>query len=167
MPNLRAALALAAGLSSIAAAAALAEPVVRTGAPASPIAATVEVPAGADVIYLSGQLPPVIDPKAPPGTAAAYGDTTTQAVNTFKKIKDLLAEKKLGLGDIVMMRIYMIGDPAKGGRMDFEGMMAGYRQFFGTPEQPNKPSRSTVQVAGLAAPGAAMEIEVEAVRPRP
>jgi enamine deaminase RidA (YjgF/YER057c/UK114 family) len=86
-------------------------------------------------------------------------------VGVFKKIRDLLADKKLGLGDIVMMRIYMVGDPAKGGRMDFEGMMAGYRQFFGAPDQPNKPARSTVQVAALAAPGAAMEIEVEAVRP--
>lgn len=158
-------LGLAAALTLAAANAASAQ-VVRTGAPTAAIAASVEVPAGADTIYLSGQLPPVVDPKAPPGTPAAYGDTTAQAVNTFKKIKDLLAEKQLGLGDIVMMRIYMVGDPAKGGRMDFEGMMAGYRQFFGTPEQPNKPARSTVQVAALAAPGAAMEIEVEAVRPR-
>ena len=45
------------------------------------------------------------------------------------------------------------------------GMMAGYKQFFGTPDQPNKPARSTVQVAGLAAPGPSMEIEVTAARP--
>ena len=140
-------------------------PVVRTGAPTAPIAATVEVPGGLDIIYLSGMLPPVADPNAPPGTPAAYGDTTTQTVNLFKHMQDVLKEKGLTLGDVVMMRIYMVGDPAKDGHMDFAGMMAGYKQFFGTPEQPNKPARSTVQVAGLAAPGPAMEIEVTVARP--
>ena len=147
--------------------AARAEPpaVVRTGAPTAPIAATVEVPGRLDMIYLSGMLPPVADPSAPPGTPAAYGDTTTQTVNLFKHMQAVLAEKGLTLGDVVMMRIYMIGDPAKDGHMDFAGMMAGYKQFFGTPDQPNKPARSTVQVAGLAAPGPSMEIEVTAARP--
>lgn len=142
-----------------------AAPIVRTGAPTSPIAASVEVPAGSDIVYLSGMLPPVADPKAPPGTPAAYGDTTTQTVNLFKHMQAVLAEKGLTLGDVVMMRIYMVGDPSKDGHMDFAGMMAGYKQFFGTPDQPNKPARSTVQVAGLAAPGPSMEIEVTAARP--
>jgi enamine deaminase RidA (YjgF/YER057c/UK114 family) len=43
-------------------------------------------------------------------------------------------------------------------------MMTGYKQFFGTAEQPNKPSRSAVQVAALAAPGALVEIEVIAAK---
>ena len=50
--------------------------------------------------------------------------------------------------------------------MDFAGMMAGYTQFFGTSEQPNKPARSAVQVAALAFPGVMVEIEVIAVRHR-
>jgi enamine deaminase RidA (YjgF/YER057c/UK114 family) len=148
------------------AATASAAPVIRTGAATSAIAASVEVPAGSDLIWFSGMLPPVADPAAAPGTPAAYGDATTQAVNIFKRMKDALAEKGLTLGDVVMMRIYMVGDPTKDGKMDFAGMMVGYKQFFGTPEQPNKPARSTVQVAGLAAPGAAMEIEVLAARPK-
>ena len=56
---------------------------------------------------------------------------------------------------------YLIGDPAKGGRMDFDGLMAAYSQFFGTAEQPNLPARSTVQVAGLVQPGMLVEIEVQ------
>jgi enamine deaminase RidA (YjgF/YER057c/UK114 family) len=48
--------------------------------------------------------------------------------------------------------------------MDFAGMMASYTQFFGTPAQPNKPARSTVQVAALVAAGALVEIDVVAVR---
>jgi enamine deaminase RidA (YjgF/YER057c/UK114 family) len=43
-------------------------------------------------------------------------------------------------------------------------MMAAYTKFFGTAEQPNKPARSTVQVAGLVAQGALVEVEVIAVR---
>jgi enamine deaminase RidA (YjgF/YER057c/UK114 family) len=45
-------------------------------------------------------------------------------------------------------------------------MMAGYTKFFGTKEQPNKPARSAVQVAGLAVPGALLEIEVIAAKRR-
>jgi enamine deaminase RidA (YjgF/YER057c/UK114 family) len=50
--------------------------------------------------------------------------------------------------------------------MDFAGFMAGYTKFFGTPDQPNKPARSAVQVAALVAPGALVEIEVIAAKPR-
>ena len=46
----------------------------------------------------------------------------------------------------------------------FAGFMAGYSQFFGTKTQPNRPARSAMQVAALAAPGALIEIEVIAVR---
>ncbi len=40
-----------------------------------------------------------------------------------------------------------------------------YSTFFGTKEQPNLPSRSVFQVAGLASPAFLVEIEVTAVRP--
>jgi enamine deaminase RidA (YjgF/YER057c/UK114 family) len=68
------------------------------------------------------------------------------------------------MGDIVMMHVYLVGDPAKDGKMDFAGMMDGYKQFFGTKEQPNKPSRTTVQVSALAGPGYLVEIEVIAAK---
>jgi enamine deaminase RidA (YjgF/YER057c/UK114 family) len=41
-------------------------------------------------------------------------------------------------------------------------MNAAYAKFFGTSEQPNKPARSTFQVAALVAQGALVEIEVQA-----
>jgi enamine deaminase RidA (YjgF/YER057c/UK114 family) len=44
-------------------------------------------------------------------------------------------------------------------------MMAGYTQYVGTADQPNKPARTTVQIAGLASPGSLVEIEAEAVKP--
>ena len=68
--------------------------------------------------------------------------------------------------NVVAMTVYLAGDPAKGGRMDFEGMMAAYSQFFGTKEQPNKPARTKVQVVLPAgARGGLVEIDLVAVRP--
>ncbi len=69
------------------------------------------------------------------------------------------------MSDVIKMQVFLVGEPAKGGKMDFAGFMAGYTQFFGTPAQPNLPSRSVFQVAGLANPGFLVEIEVVAVRP--
>jgi enamine deaminase RidA (YjgF/YER057c/UK114 family) len=62
------------------------------------------------------------------------------------------------------MTVFLAGDPSKDGKMDFAGMMEGYKQFFGTAEQPNKPARSTVQVANLVGPGMMVEIEVVAAK---
>jgi enamine deaminase RidA (YjgF/YER057c/UK114 family) len=62
------------------------------------------------------------------------------------------------------MDVFLVGDPAHGGNMDFAGFMEGYRQFFGTAEQPNLPARSTMRVASLVSPGWLIEIEVAAVR---
>ncbi|MET0535596.1 MAG: RidA family protein [Steroidobacter sp.] len=126
-----------------------------------PIARAVEVPAGTSIIFHSGITPTPLDPKAPAGTAAYWGDTKTQALSAFARIKESLDQLGLSFGDVVAMTVYLVGDPAKGGRMDFEGFMAAYSQFFGTTEQPNLPARSTVQVAGLVQPGMLVEIEVQ------
>jgi enamine deaminase RidA (YjgF/YER057c/UK114 family) len=130
----------------------------------SPIAGMVIAPPGATTYYVSGMTGPVIDPSAPKGSVASYGDTKTQTVGALTAIKTALAAQNLGLGDVVMMHVYLAGDPSKDGKMDFAGMMEGYRQFFGTADQPNKPARSTVQVSALVAPGALVEIEVIAAK---
>ena len=119
-----------------------------------------------DTLYVSGQLPsPVTPADRDKGTAAVYGDTKTQSANVFGKIDALLKEQGLGMGDVVMMHVYLVGDPNNGGRLDFAGLNAAYSQFFGTKEQPNKPARSAVQVAALVMPGALVEIEVMAYAP--
>ena len=69
------------------------------------------------------------------------------------------------MGDVIKMQAFLVGDPEMDGKMDFAGFMRGYTQFFGTDEQPNLPSRSALQVAGLANPNYLVEIEVTAVRP--
>jgi enamine deaminase RidA (YjgF/YER057c/UK114 family) len=118
-----------------------------------------------DMLYLSGQLPtPVTPADREKGTPAIYGNTQAQSESTFAKIEALLKAQGLGMGDVVMMRVYMAADPAMGGKLDFSGMNAAYAKYFGTAEQPNKPARSTVQVAALVAAGALVEIEVQAAR---
>jgi len=129
-----------------------------------PIARAVEVPAGKTIIFHSGMTPAPLDPKAAPGTPEYWGDTKTQTLSVFARIKESLDKLGVGFGDVVAMTVYLAGDPAKGGRMDFDGMMAAYSQFFGTKEQPNLPARSTVQVAGLVQPGMMVEIEVQVVK---
>jgi enamine deaminase RidA (YjgF/YER057c/UK114 family) len=119
-----------------------------------------------DTLYVSGQVPdPVTPADAAKGVAAVYAkDTRSQSESVFRKIERILKEQGLGMGDVVKMQVFLVGDPAMGNKMDFAGMMAAYTKFFGTAEQPNKPARSTVQVAGLAATGALVEVEVTAVR---
>ena len=46
------------------------------------------------------------------GTPAVNGNTGQQAESIFRKIETLLKQQGLGLGDIVMMRVYMTTDPA-------------------------------------------------------
>ena len=56
-------------------------------------------------------------------------------------------------------------DKEKGGQCDFKGWFEAYAQFFGTPENPTKPARSTVGVAALVSPAWLIEIEAVAVYP--
>jgi enamine deaminase RidA (YjgF/YER057c/UK114 family) len=148
---------------SAAGAQAKAADVVRYPLPAGntfPIARAVAVPAGYNLIFHSGYTPAPANPKAKEGTAEYWGDTKTQALSTFERMRDSLHEIGVGFGDVVKMNVFLVGDPANGGRMDFKGFMDAYTQFFGTKEQPNLPARSAVQVAGLASPGVMVEIEV-------
>lgn len=130
-----------------------------------PIAQAVEVPAGTTLVFQSGALGSPKNPGATPGTAEYWGDTKEQSLSAFANIKKALASEGLGFGDVVKMLVFLVGDPANGGKMDFKGFMEAYTQYFGTPDQPNLPARSAVQVAGLAAPGALVEIEVILAKP--
>lgn len=68
-----------------------------------------------DTLYLSGQLAsPVTPADAAKGTAAVYGDTEAQTMSTLTKIEASLKSEGLSMGDVVMMHVYMAGDPAKG-----------------------------------------------------
>jgi enamine deaminase RidA (YjgF/YER057c/UK114 family) len=162
-------LATLAGLSAVLAisVAASAADVTRVPIPNStfPISLAVRVPAGAETIYFSGLTPPVAKSDVPKDTPEAYGgDTEAQAVAAFERLGAALQSQGLGFGNVVSLHVYLVGDPAKGGKLDFAGFQNAYTKFFATSDQPNKPARTTVQVAGLASPGIFVEIEAIAAK---
>lgn len=134
------------------------------GDPKFPIAAAVTVPAGYATVYLSGNLPDVAKPEAPKGSVEAYGNTETQTASVLAKLGATLEKLGLGYGDVVSATVYLVADPGNGGAMDFAGMNAAFSKVFGSEAQPNKPARSTVQVAALVLPGALVEIDLIAVQ---
>lgn len=154
---------IALGILLLVVAPASAEALKRIGAPESPISTSVELPGGSRIVYVSGTVPDVVNPAAVEGSVDRFGDTETQTRSVLSKIELVLGKHGMSSRDVVMMRVFLVAPPGQP-RMDFAGMMRGYRGFFGTAEQPNKPARSTMQVAGLVDPGWLVEIEVTAAR---
>lgn len=142
----------------------MSDSIQRTSVGDFPISQTVTVPASASLIFISGTLPDLHDASALAGTPAAYGNTEVQTVSVFNKLRKILRQQDLDLGDIVQLRVFLVGAEETGGKLDFAGLQAGYTQFFGTSEQPNKPARTALQVVALPLPGALIEVEAVAAR---
>jgi len=123
------------------------------------ISSAVKVPAGSEMLYVSGITPDMVT-GAP--AAAPFGDTKTQAASVLKKIGEILVAQGYGWEDAVMMRVLLVGDPAKGGGMDFAGMMESYNAVYAPLKK--KPARITSQVAALVRPGMMVEIELQAAK---
>jgi enamine deaminase RidA (YjgF/YER057c/UK114 family) len=114
---------------------------------------------------VSGTLPDVADEKAPAGSVGRFGDTETQVRSVLAKLAKELETAGFSMSDVVKMNVFLVGDPSKGGAMDFEGLMKAYLQLYGLGVRSRSlPARTTVQVAGLPVPGALVEIEVVAAR---
>jgi enamine deaminase RidA (YjgF/YER057c/UK114 family) len=123
------------------------------------ISSAVKVPAGSEMLYVSGITPEAVA-GAPPDRS--FGDTKTQTDSVLKRIGAILTAQGYGWEDVVMMRVLLVGDPTKGGGMDFAAMMEGYNAVYGSLKK--KPARITSQVAGLVRPGMMVEIEVQAAK---
>jgi enamine deaminase RidA (YjgF/YER057c/UK114 family) len=140
----------------------------HANSPAGLILQSVTVKPGATTLYLSGQLAAPIDPasKVSPAqlTAADFGDTKTQTISVLNKIKAILKQHGYAMSDVIKLTVFVAGDPKLGGKMDFAGMNDGFKQFFGTTENPGTVARSTIQVAALAAPAFLVEIEATAAK---
>ena len=150
-----AALALALGTTG-----AQAQGIERTGNPTGVIASTVTVPASAKFVYLAGSTASPVDPAKPD----EFGDTKAQTLNILTKMKATLEGMGMTMGDVVKVNVFLVGVPEREGRMDSPAMNEVFKTFFGTPEQPNKPARSTVQVAALGRPTTLVEIEAIAAK---
>lgn len=141
-----------------------AEGVIRNGdAPGRPILSSVEVPAGKNIVFLSGMVPPVVNPEAP-AAERHYGSMEAQTMAVLSRIEQHLKEIGLGMGDIIKAQAFLVADP-KTGEVDRAGFNTAFAKFFGTEAQPNKPARSAFTIAGLGSPQMFVEIEVIAVRP--
>ena len=118
-----------------------------------------------DTLYVAGQMAlPATPADKEKGTPAVYGDTKMQSLSALATIEKILKSQGLTMGDVVQMDVFLAGDPAKDGKMDFAGMNAAYSKFFGTADQPNKPVRAAMQVAHLATDWGLVEIQVVAVK---
>jgi enamine deaminase RidA (YjgF/YER057c/UK114 family) len=148
------------------AAPALAADVTFYGSSSSPISSAVIIPPGRACIWVSGTVPPVIKPDAPPGSRERYGDTRTQALGVLKSIESQLAQHGASLKDVVYLRAYLVADPAKEHKIDVAGWNAAYGEVFNTAANPTKTARSTVGVSALVNPDWLIEVEAFAVLPR-
>ena len=131
----------------------------RYASPTAFYAKDITIPAGYETVRLPGIIPDAL----PSGEFG--GDTERQAENVFTKIAAALKDAGASEADVVAMTVYL-ASPTPGGNMDFDGMMRAYGRHYGSDTQPNRPVRSTVQVAGLVRPGILVEIEVTAFVPK-
>ena len=124
--------------------------------PTAVISSTATVPAAMNLVFISGTTPSPADPAKPD----ELGDTRAQTISILTKMKAQLEGMGMSMGDIVKMTVFLVA-PTPGGRMDSAAMNDVFKTFFGTPEQPNKPTRSTIQIAALGRP--TMYVEIEAI----
>jgi 2-iminobutanoate/2-iminopropanoate deaminase len=117
----------------------------------APYASSVAVPPGYTTYYISGS----------PGRG---NDTVEQTTLVLANLKEQLGKLGMTFADVVQAHVFLVGDPANGGKMDFAGMNSVWMKEFGTADQPNKPARAAFQVAGIAGNNTLIEIELIAVK---
>ena len=100
-------------------------------------------------VFVSGQVG--IDPAS---GAIAGRDIGSQTAQVLRNLEAVLAQADLTLDDVVKTTVFLTD------MSDFGAMNEVYRSRFGRP----MPTRSTVQVSGLARPEMKIEIEAIALR---
>ena len=130
--------------------------------PTARIASTATVAEGSKLVFLSGTTPLPLDPAVPEN----LGDTRQQTLSVLTRMRSQLESMGMGMGDLIKLTVFLVGVPELDGRMDSAAMNEVFSTFFGTEEQPHRPTRSTIQVAALGRPGMYVEIEgIAAVAP--
>ncbi|MFA6060650.1 MAG: RidA family protein [Taibaiella sp.] len=132
-------------------------------AQAAPWLESIEVPPSAKWLFISGQVPPIINSDVDIEDRAAYGDMETQTRGVLLRIEQKLKTAGFSLGDIVKMTVFLVAE-SKNQKVDLDGFGRAYRDFFGTIAQPNLHTRSRIQVVQLMNPAWLVEIEVIAAR---
>jgi len=130
---------------------------------AAPWSESVEIPAGAPLLFVSGQVPPALDARAPVEARETYGDMETQTRGVLKRLKIKLENAGYTMADIVKLTGYLVGEDRFGGRPDLEGFGRAYREFFPSDALP---ARTRVEVVRLMNPAWLVEIEAVAAKVR-
>ncbi|MFJ8014865.1 RidA family protein [Streptomyces sp. NPDC096339] len=112
---------------------------------------TVTVPAGAELVLVSGQY------GSGPDGRVVSDDFAEQVERTFRNISVALAAHGLDLGHVVQLRTYVVNHDV--GKL---GPIAGAVQEIWGKEPP---TQTLIGVASLAAPDVLFEVEALAVRP--
>ena len=128
-----------------------------------PIASSIIVPQGAELLFIGGTLADATETGTPPGSAPRLGDTAAQARSVLGKIKAELGAAGYSISDIVSIEVYLVADPDKGGLVDMLGLLSAYLDYF-DKDAGGMPVRTTVQVAAVPIPGALVQMAVTAAR---
>ena len=126
------------------------ERISTPGAPAPRGPYSPAVRAG-DYIFVSGQIP--VDPIT---NQTKLGDIGAETRQVLENIRINLEGCGASLADVVKTTVFLTNV------QDFAAMNAVYAEVFGD----SKPARSTIGVAALPLPGAKVEIEAVAYKPR-
>ena len=136
---------------------------LKADAPTSPFSEIVAVPPGYTTYYISGMLAKPLKPAAG-GKPADWGDIAYATKGALEALKAQMTKEGLTFSDVVQAHVFMAPDPHVGGGIDFAGMNKVWLTYFGTKDQPNKPSRAAFKVASLASVGPLVEIEFIAAK---
>ena len=116
-------------------------------APVGPYSHTAVVPAGTELVFVSGQVGMRPDGSVP----AAFAE---QADVTFENLRACLAAHGLGVESVVKLSAFLL--PGQ----DFQALRAARERHFGA----HRPTSTTVYVPELASPKFLLEVEAIAVK---
>jgi 2-iminobutanoate/2-iminopropanoate deaminase len=117
--------------------------------PVGPYSHTAAVPAGTELVFISGQVGMRLDGTVP----AAFGE---QAEVTFQNLRACLAAHGLGVEAVIKLGVFIV--PGQ----DFQLLRAARERHFGA----HHPTSTSVYVPQLAAPKFLLEIEAIAEKRR-
>jgi 2-iminobutanoate/2-iminopropanoate deaminase len=115
--------------------------------PVGPYSHTALVPAGAQLLFVAGQVGMRADGTVP----ASFAE---QAEVTFANLRACLAAHGLGVDSVVKLGVFVVP------QQDFQILRAVRERHFGA----HRPTSTTVYVPALAAPALLLEVEAVAVK---
>jgi 2-iminobutanoate/2-iminopropanoate deaminase len=116
--------------------------------PAGPYSHTAAVPAGAELVFVAGQVGMTRDGAVP----AAFGE---QAELAFRNVRACLAAHGLGVAAVVKLNVFVL--PGQ----DFQVLREARERHFGE----HRPTSTTVCVPQLASPAFLIEVDAIAAKP--